>query len=190
MWLVVDDMNSNRDQYMKYSITNAKWELGNVDIGYKVGMGEYMERYMLSCDGDVGGVVINEVRKLGDIKWYYVRKLMSKELYRLSKGINTCNDVSKFIWELYNNDPWKRRFPNFVDGSKSDMYMRGSNEDRTRYGYWIYYNDNVLSSDVIGMTGIDVSDIKDIPMCIVHTTTLEGVVYGCLDIVNGFGGNS
>lgn len=168
-------MNSNRDQYMKYSITNAQWELGNVDIGYKVGMGEYMERYMLSCDGDVGGVVINEARKLGDIKWYYVRKLMNKEL---------------FIWELYNSDPWKRRFPNFVDGSKSDMYMKGSNEDRIRYGYWIYYNDNVLSSDVIGSTGIDVSDIKDVPMCIVHTTTLEGVVYGCLDIVNGFGGNS
>jgi len=53
-----------------------------------------------------------------------------------------------------------------------------------KYGYWVYYKDRVTSSDY-SKNDIrhNIRYIDEVPLLILHTTTIEGVVVACLDVI-------
>jgi len=111
---------------------------------------------------------------------------MSRSLFKLFGGFGVDDDVYDDVWRMYNRDPWNRRFPKFVDGSVEDMYINSSYENRVSYGFWVYYRDRVITSnsDIRDDTNYGVRYISEVPVLILHTTTIEGVTVACLDVVN------
>ena len=115
------------------------------------------------------------------------RKIISYILlFSLFGGFAVDDDVYDDVWRMYNRDPWNRRFPKFVDGSVEDMYINSSYENRVSYGFWVYYRDRVITSnsDIRDDTNYGVRYISEVPVLILHTTTIEGVTVACLDVVN------
>ena len=111
---------------------------------------------------------------------------IERGLFRLFTGMHVEDSVFNDAWGMYNRDPWDRRFPNFVDGSVEDMYINSSYENRVSYGFWVYYRDRVITSnsDIRDDTNYGVRYISEVPVLILHTTTIEGVTVACLDVVN------
>jgi hypothetical protein len=108
---------------------------------------------------------------------------MSRSLFKLFGGFLVDDTVYDDAWGMYNRDPWGRKFPKFVDGSVEDMYINSSYADRVSYGFWVYYRDRVISGDISDDTNYSVRYITEVPILILHTTTIEGVTVACLDVV-------
>ena len=175
----------------RYPVTGLHWKLNVVgQEGNEFGLGEYMQCVMVnrpSKEIDVTKVdvsVIEHALKVKGVNRYYVRNSMSRSLFSLFGGFAVDDDVYDDVWRMYNRDPWNRRFPKFVDGSVEDMYINSSYENRVSYGFWVYYRDRVISGDISSDITYSVWYISEVPLLILHTTTIEGVTVACLDVVN------
>ena len=182
------------DVYSKYSVTGMNWRLEGKDVwrfkgngldSESVGLGEYMHYALVKGRGDsVDSGVIDNALYFKGVEKYYVRDSMSAGLFRLFSGIHIDDKVFEDAWGMYNRDPWDRRFPNFVNGTVQDGYEKLEVHDKFKYGYWVYYKDRVTSSDY-SKNDIrhNIRYIDEVPLLILHTTTIEGFVVACLDVV-------
>ena len=182
------------DVYSKYPVTGMNWRLegknvwrfkGNGLDSESVGLGVYMQYALVKGGGDkVDRIVIDNALCFNGVEKYYVRDSMSRGLFRLFTGMHVEDSVFNDAWGMYNRDPWDRRFPNFVNGTVQDGYEKLEVHDKFKYGFWVYYKDRIMSSDY------SKNDIRhniryrdEVPLLILHTTTIEGVVVACLDVV-------
>jgi hypothetical protein len=175
----------------RYPVTGLHWKLNVVGQGgNEFGLGEYMQCVMVmrpDKEIDVTKVdvsVIEHALKVKGVNRYYVRNSMSRLLFKLFGGFGVDDAVYDDAWGMYNRDPWNRRFPKFVDGSVEDMYINSSYEKRVSYGFWVYYRDRVINGDISSDITYSVRYISEVPLLILHTTTIEGVTVACLDVVN------
>ena len=177
------------DVYSKYPVTGMRmnWRLeGNGLDSESVSLGVYMQ-YALAKDiygRDVAQVVIDNALHFSGVEKYYVRDSMSRGLFRLFTGMHVEDSVFNDAWQMYNRDPWDRRFPNFVNGTVQDGYDKLEVHDKFKYGFWVYYKDRVVSSDY------SKNDVRhniryrdEVPLLILHSTTIEGFVVACLDVI-------
>ncbi len=181
------------DVYNKYSVTGMNWRLegknvwrfkGNGLDSESVELGEYMQYALVKGGGDsVNSSVIDSVLHFKGVDRYYVRNSMGKGLFRLFSGMHIEDKEFEDAWGMYNRDPWGRRFPNFVNGAKQTGYDTLPINDKLKYGYWVYYKDRVVSSDYADDIKHNIRYIDEVPLLILHTTTLEGTVVACLDVV-------
>jgi hypothetical protein len=181
------------DVYSKYSVTGMNWRLEGKDVwrfkgngldSESVGLGEYMHYALVKGRGDsVDNGVIDNALYFKGVEKYYVRDSMSAGLFRLFSGIHIEDKVFEDAWGMYNRDPWDRRFPNFVNGTVMYTYDNLSSDVKLKYGYWVYYKDRVMSSDYKNDIRHNIRYIDDVPLLILHTTTIEGFVVACLDVV-------
>ncbi len=182
------------DVYSKYSVTGMNWRLegknvwrfkGNGLDSESVGLGVYMQYALVKGGGDkVDSIVIDNALYFKGVDKYYVRDSMSAGLFRLFSGIHIDDKVFNDAWGMYNRDCWDRRFPNFVNGTVQDGYNELSFNERLKYGYWVYYKDRVVSSDY-SKEDIrhNIRYIDEVPLLVLHTTTIEGTVVACLDVI-------
>ena len=182
------------DAYTKYSVTGMNWRLegknvwrfkGNGLDSESVGLGVYMQYALVKGGVDkVDSIVIDNALHFKGVDKYYVRDSMSAGLFRLFTGMHVEDSVFNDAWGMYNRDPWDRRFPNFVNGTVQDSYEKLEVHDKFKYGYWVYYKDRVVSSDY-SKNDIrhNIRYIDEVPLLILHTTTIEGFVVACLDVV-------
>ena len=182
------------DVYSKYSVTGMNWRLEGKDIwrfkgngldSESVGLGEYMHYALVKGGGDkVDSIVIDNALYFKGVEKYYVRDSMSAGLFRLFSGIHIDDKVFNDAWGMYNRDPWDRKFPNFVNGTVMYKYDKLSSDVKLKYGFWVYYKDRVTSSDYADDVRHNIRYIDEVPLLILHTTTIEGTVVACLDVVN------
>ena len=182
------------DAYTKYPVTGMNWRLegknvwrfkGNGLDSESVGLGVYMQYALVKGGVDkVDSIVIDNALHFKGVEKYYVRDSMSAGLFRLFTGMHVEDSVFNDAWGMYNRDPWDRRFPNFVNGTVQDGYDKLEVHDKFKYGYWVYYKDRIMSSDY------SKNDMRhniryrdEVPILILHTTTIEGVVVACLDVI-------
>lgn len=182
------------DVYNKYKVTGNNWMLegknvwrfkGNLLDSEPVGLGVFMQYAMVKSGGDsVDSSVIDNALYFKGVERYYVRDSMSRGLFRLFSGMHIEDVVFNDAWTMYNRDPWDRRFPNFVNGTVQNGYNELSYNERLKYGFWVYYKDRVASSDY---SKEDIRHnmryIDEVPLLVLHTTTIEGTVVACLDVV-------
>jgi hypothetical protein len=143
-----------------------------------------MQYALVKGGGDkVDSIVIDNALYFKGVDKYYVRDSMSAGLFRLFSGIHIEDKVFEDAWQMYNRDPWDRRFPNFVNGTVMYTYDNLSSDVKLKYGYWVYYKDRVMSSDYKNDIRHNIRYIDDVPLLILHTTTIEGFVVACLDVV-------
>jgi len=174
-------MTSNEVVYTKYGITNVKWSLkladqvNNLSLGefirclYKpstritanVGLPPYGNNRLLPFD------VHLEIDKLDSVVSYYYRNTVDPDIF-------VKNDRVKL--SQYNIDPWGRRFPMYVNGNKSYPYYEILNEYTTKYSYVLFYRERLLRNEAIGF--------NDVPIAIVHITSLENLPVYCVDIIH------
>ena len=181
------------DAYSKYSVTGMNWRLegknvwrfkGNGLDSESVGLGVYMQYALVKGGGDkVDRIVIDNALCFSGVDKYYVRDSMSAGLFRLFSGIHIDDDVFNDAWGMYNRDCWDRRFPNFVNGTKQTGYDTLPFNDKFKYGFWVYYKDRVTSSDYADDIKHNIRYIDEVPLLILHTTTIEGFVVACLDVI-------
>ena len=181
------------DAYTKYSVTGMNWRLegknvwrfkGNGLDSESVGLGVYMQYALVKGGGDkVDSIVIDNALHFKGVEKYYVRDSMSAGLFRLFTGMHVEDSVFNDAWGMYNRDPWDRRFPNFVNGTKQTGYDTLPFNEKLKYGFWVYYKDRVTSSDYADDIKHNIRYIDEVPLLILHTTTLEGTVVACLDVV-------
>ena len=181
------------DVYSKYSVTGMNWRLegknvwrfkGNGLDSESVGLGVYMQFALVKGNGDkVDRIVIDNALYFNGVDKYYVRDSMSAGLFRLFSGIHIDDKVFNDAWGMYNRDPWDRRFPNFVNGTKQTGYDTLPFNEKLKYGFWVYYKDRVTSSDYADDIKHNIRYIDEVPLLILHTTTLEGTVVACLDVI-------
>ena len=182
------------DVHTKYSVTSTNWRLegknvwrfkGNGLDSESVSLGVYMQYALVKSGVDkVDSIVIDNALHFKGVEKYYVRDSMSRGLFRLFTGMHVEDSVFNDAWGMYNRDPWDRRFPNFVNGTVQDGYDKLEVHDKFKYGYWVYYKDRIMSSDY------SKNDMRhniryrdEVPLLILHTTTIEGVVVACLDVI-------
>ena len=181
------------DVYSKYSVTGMNWRLegknvwrfkGNGLDSESVGLGVYMQFALVKGNGDkVDRIVIDNALYFNGVDKYYVRDSMSAGLFRLFTGMHVEDSVFNDAWGMYNRDPWDRRFPNFVNGTKQTGYDTLPFNEKLKYGFWVYYKDRVTSSDYADDIKHNIRYIDEVPLLILHTTTLEGTVVACLDVI-------
>ena len=181
------------DAYSKYSVTGMNWRLegknvwrfkGNGLDSESVGLGVYMQYALVKGGGDkVDRIVIDNALCFNGVDKYYVRDSMSRGLFRLFTGMHVEDSVFNDAWGMYNRDPWNRRFPNFVNGTKQTGYDTLPFNEKLKYGFWVYYKDRVTSSDYADDIKHNIRYIDEVPLLILHTTTIEGFVVACLDVV-------
>ena len=181
------------DVYNKYKVTGNNWRLegknvwrfkGNLLDSEPVGLGVFMQYAMVKSGGDkVDSSVINNALYFKGVERYYVRDSMSRGLFRLFSGMHIEDKIFDDAWRMYNRDCWNRRFPNFVNGTKQAGYDTLPFNEKLKYGYWVYYKDRVVSSDYADDIKHNIRYIDEVPLLILHTTTLEGTVVACLDVV-------
>ena len=181
------------DVYSKYSVTGMNWRLegknvwrfkGNGLDSESVGLGVYMQYALVKGGGDkVDSIVIDNALHFKGVDKYYVRDSMSAGLFRLFTGMHVEDSVFNDAWGMYNRDCWDRRFPNFVNGTKQTGYDTLSFNEKLKYGFWVYYKDRVTSSDYADDIKHNIRYIDEVPLLILHTTTLEGTVVACLDVI-------
>jgi len=155
------------DAYTKYSVTGMNWRLEGKNVWRFKGNGLDSE----------SALYFKGVDK------YYVRDSMSAGLFRLFTGMHVEDSVFNDAWGMYNRDCWDRRFPNFVNGTVQDGYEKLEVHDKFKYGYWVYYKDRVVSSDYKNDIRHNIRYIDEVPLLILHTTTIEGFVVACLDVI-------
>jgi len=181
------------DAYSKYPVTGMNWRLEGKDVwrfkgngldSESVGLGEYMHYALVKGRGDsVDSIVIDNALYFKGVDKYYVRDSMSAGLFRLFTGMHVEDSVFNDAWGMYNRDPWDRRFPNFVNGAKQTGYDTLPFNEKVKYGFWVYYKDRVTSSDYADDIKHNIRYIDEVPLLILHTTTLEGTVVACLDVI-------
>ena len=181
------------DAYTKYSVTGMNWRLegknvwrfkGNGLDSESVGLGVYMQYALVKGGGDkVDSIVIDNALHFKGVDKYYVRDSISAGLFRLFTGMHVEDSVFNDAWGMYNRDPWDRRFPNFVNGTKQTGYDTLPFNEKLKYGFWVYYKDRVTSSDYADDIKHNIRYIDEVPLLILHTTTIEGFVVACLDVV-------
>ena len=181
------------DAYTKYSVTATNWRLegknvwrfkGNGLDSESVGLGVYMQYALVKGGGDkVDRIVIDNALYFKGVEKYYVRDSMSAGLFRLFTGMHVEDSVFNDAWGMYNRDCWDRRFPNFVNGTKQTGYDTLPFNEKLKYGFWVYYKDRVTSSDYADDIKHNIRYIDEVPLLILHTTTLEGTVVACLDVI-------
>ena len=175
------------DVYSKYPVTGMNWRLEGKGIWHSesVGLGVYMQYALVKGGVDkVDSIVIDNALYFSVVEKYYVRDSMSRGLFRLFTGMHVEDSVFNDAWGMYNRDCWDRRFPNFVNGTVQDGYDKLEVHDKFKYGFWVYYKDRIMSSDY------SKNDMRhniryrdEVPLLILHTTTIEGVVVACLDVI-------
>ena len=174
------------DVYSKYPVTGMNWRFkGNGLDSESVSLGVYMQYALVKGGVDkVDSIVIDNALYFSVVEKYYVRDSMSRGLFRLFTGMHVEDSVFNDAWGMYNRDPWDRRFPNFVNGTVQYGYEKLEVHDKFKYGYWVYYKDRIMSSDY------SKNDMRhniryrdEVPLLILHTTTIEGVVVACLDVI-------
>ena len=184
-----DTVKDKVDVYSKYKVTAAIWRLegkgvwrfkGNGLDSESVALGEYMQYALVKGGGDsVDSSVIDSVLHFKGVDRYYVRNSMGKGLFRLFSGMHIADKEFEDAWGMYNRDPWGRRFPNFVNGAKQTGYDTLPINDKLKYGYCVYYKDRVANDD----NSFNIRYSDEVPLMILHSTTLEGGVIGCLDVI-------
>lgn len=182
------------DVYNKYKVTAKNWMLegknvwrfkGNLLDSEPVGLGVFMQYALVKYGGDsVNSIVIDNALYFKGVERYYVRDSMSRGLFRLFSGMYIEDDVFNDAWTMYNRDPWDRRFPNFVNGTIQNGYNELSFNEKLKYGFWVYYKDRVASSDYSKEdVRHNIRYIDEVPLLVLHTTTIEGTVVACLDVI-------
>ena len=181
------------DVHTKYSVTSTNWRLegknvwrfkGNGLDSESVGLGVYMQYALVKGGGDkVDRIVIDNALCFNGVDKYYVRDSMSRGLFRLFTGMHVEDSVFNDAWGMYNRDCWDRRFPNFVNGTKQTGYDTLPFNEKLKYGFWVYYKDRVTSSDYADDIKHNIRYIDEVPLLILHSTTIEGFVVACLDVI-------
>ena len=151
-----------------------------------VGLGVFMQYAMVKSGGDkVDSSVIDNALYFKGIEKYYVRDSMSRGLFKLFSGMHVEDKIFDDAWRMYNRDPWDRRFPNFVNGTIQNGYNELPLNEKLKYGYWVYYKYGVASSDYSKDDyNHNIRYIPEVPLLVLHTTTIEGTVVACLDVIN------
>lgn len=182
---------NNTNLYTKYDIVNTQWYL-NVDRGVNnVGIGElirglyipmatlgrnyglapYGNSKLLPFDIQFECDKLDEVDK---IRNYYYRNIIDPNLFK-------NNDYKEL--NVYNADPWNRLFPTYMTGNVSRRYVDAMVENSAYvYSYVVFYEKRLIRShDVSKFAHHLIKD--DVPLAIMHVTTLESEPIACLDIL-------
>lgn len=179
-------MNMNNDDvYKKYSVTNGDWSLAHEHDSYAISLGQLLRGvYKMHENLFIPAEILVEIHKCDNIKCYYYRNVITRDkLEKLFCDVNKSirhNNLS--VLDVYNSDPWGRKFPLFFNGKAIDVY-----DGRASYSYKIFYGHRVVSRDKINYNIYGhppIIDENSVPKAVLHTSTLDGVVIGCLDLLN------
>ena len=177
----------DRSIYTKYNIVNNEWHL-NVELrvdntsvgqlirglyipmavlGNNVGLPPYGNYKLLPFD------VQSECDRLDSVGNYYYRNVINPVLFK-NNDYRELND--------YNIDPWGRSFPNYMTGIIGRRYIDAMMENGYLYSYVVFYQERLIRSTNVGK--FEHHLIKDnIPLAVMHMTTLESEPIVCLDII-------
>ena len=177
----------DRSIYTKYDIVNSDWHLNTdrkVDVitvgelikglyipmatlGRNYGLAPYGNSKLLPFD------VQSECGRLDSVVNYYYRNIIDPNLFK-------NNDYKEL--NVYNVDPWGRTFPNYMTGIISRRYVDAMMENGYLYSYVVFYQERLIRSTNVGK--FEHHLIKDnIPLAVMHMTTLESEPIVCLDII-------
>ena len=177
----------DRSIYTKYDIVNSDWHLNTdrkVDVitvgelvrglyipmatlGRNYGLAPYGNSKLLPFD------VQSECGRLDSVVNYYYRNIIDPNLFK-------NNDYKEI--NVYNVDPWGRAFPNYMTGIISRRYVDAMMENGYLYSYVVFYQERLIRSTNVGQFQHHL--IKDnIPLAVMHMTTLESEPIVCLDII-------
>lgn len=177
----------NRSLYTKYSIVNNQWHLNTdrkVDVitvgelikGLYIPMATLGRNYGLAPYGNSKLIpfdVQSECDRLDSVVNYYYRNIIDPKLFK-------NNDYKEL--NVYNVDPWGRAFPNYMTGIISRRYVDAMMENGYLYSYVVFYQERLIRSTNVGK--FEHHLIKDnIPLAVMHMTTLESEPIVCLDII-------
>lgn len=144
-----------------YPITNNEWVL--VD-GNTIKMVDYLQKvYNLN---DFDGLY----KLYDDIPHYFVRT----DVLTSKKVRGGANSIAP-----YNRDPWFREFPAFLSDVRKARFVNAFTGNSVRYGYDCVYGDTVI------MKNVSLSDIiENLPVAIIHYTSVDGNQIHCIDLIN------
>lgn len=177
----------DRSIYTKYSIVNSDWHLNTdrkVDVitvgelikGLYIPMATLGRNYGLAPYGNSKLIpfdVQSECDRLDSVVNYYYRNIIDPKLFK-------NNDYKEL--NVYNVDPWGRLFPNYMTGIISRRYVDAMMESGYLYSYVVFYQERLIRSTNVGK--FEHHLIKDnIPLAVMHMTTLESEPIVCLDII-------
>ena len=177
----------NRSLYTKYNIVNNQWHLNTdrkVDVitvgelikGLYIPMATLGRNYGLAPYGNSKLIpfdVQSECDRLDSVVNYDYRNIINPNLFK-------NNDYKEL--NVYNVDPWGRAFPNYMTGIISRRYVDAMMESGYLYSYVVFYQERLIRSTNVGK--FEHHLIKDnIPLAVMHMTTLESEPIVCLDII-------
>ena len=173
--------------YTKYDIINNDWHLNTdrkVDVisvgelirGLYIPMATLGRNYGLAPYGNSKLIPFDvefKCDKLDSVGNYYYRNVVNPKLFK-------NNDYKEL--NVYNVDPWGRTFPNYMTGIISRRYVDAMMENGYLYSYVVFYQERLIRSSNVGK--FEHHLIKDnVPLAVMHTTSLEGEPIVCLDII-------
>lgn len=174
--------------YTKYDIVNNDWHLNTdrkVDVisvgelirGLYIPMATLGRNYGLAPYGNSKLIPFDvefECDKLDSVGNYYYRNVVNPKLFK-------NNDYKEL--NVYNVDPWNRLFPTYMTGVISRRYVDVMMENSAYvYSYVVFYQERLVRSSNVGK--FEHHLIKDnVPLAVMHTTSLEGEPIVCLDII-------
>lgn len=178
----------------EFGIVNTDY----VRLFYDHDFGQRIIQYMKRDNRNVSDSIINGVKQFDEIDgvYCYVRENVIKgSLFRYYTGAKNGGD--RYTWDEYNVDPWNRQFPYFIDRVTSDYYntvvkseINLGNMSKSRYGYYIFYNNKMLCStspfddlndnELYNTSGV----IHQIPSLVLTTTSINKKMVMCLDVID------
>lgn len=180
-------MSDDINVYNKYMVSNLEWNKSISDSGGSVygSMGELIYMHLTNSMGEVDDGTMSTIHKFNNIDCYYVRNVMRENSFFNIADDFYDGDKLNSLWKKYNSDPFGRMFPYFVNGDINYNVYNADGNFGVKYGYWIIYYDDIIISDagLIGRRDNWYKMMSRIPCIILHSTTIEGISIGCLDVV-------
>jgi len=149
-----------------YPVTNNEWVL--ID-GNATKMGDYLQKMYN----------LNDFNKFNWLFFHLYNNVVPH--YFVRTGVLTDKKVRGGANAIapYNTDPWFREFPAFLSDVRKTRFVNAFTGNGVRYGYDCVYGDTVI------MQNVSLSDIiKNLPVAIIHYTSVDGNQIHCIDLIN------